>query len=930
MGARFGKWLARPTTLHFLRQLIGLEHAALRTKRHHWNALPRRHTRCYSAALAVTATHTPKSASKERDSRTNAAAAAASIERYHEQRQRVAQELGLRMPPRSNEEREYHGSIPTPSSTRYSDLLYSEARVRDFSAARNLLIDEPVNHANLEAWCRILEYRQRIDGLAGVLDVWDGMQKRGIDLPVDGNVADALWTTFLHAAIVQVPEDPHRRLLSELFAHAVDLKVSGKGHYRAFHNILVGRFLRVVPGGARKRSRFIHPDAEYLWHQHSCEKGLCEPQSLPFLVMDCLKSPRPSAAFRRWQKLYFHDQEYYGSEKNAMYDLCMPLVLLHADNPEIVIKWHQFFVSHNDIPSPDLASNRSVKYLQTADLPVKVGDHPRRSTLIELTSILTEERGDGRPSTSPFLSRAAMSGLVGDVHGIKPKAISDKFCARMFATQAFSLETSIRGLALLGTESLGPVALRELAIRANTLETLKAKLADVREAGIIIATSTYAHILETLIATSAVDLFKALLASDQHPENYDDQPTQETLLANFLQAEDWPSAHLTLIGISQNDHAKAARAWNRLLQHYMKLNDYKETVRIFDHLCSEQMLVTSRSLNFMMSDLLPVRAPSKKPNMATNGPAVGFAPLNFVVNAHMYAASLGQVLMADRWIELLKRYGMTGNIIGVERLASWLATRYPKQAKRTTYFRNGMIPNFEDDKTRLAMIFNPTMLRAMVIWGFRYEGVRDKLRPPTASSSILIDETPPWTRGIVLLSRLKEMGVQVKTADVRRAVRGILWTIFGPAVSKRRINLRLLGLNELTIMQYVKDANEAWDEPLFEIPSGQDDLGAEPRLLRAVFGSKRLADQKSGTWVDVDAWTAAIEDGMWEEPLPNFPDRRDSWSRSPFRIKDDFDTRHHRQVVNRKQSPSIERSSEDRFATGRQKSTCKPDPTLSY
>jgi hypothetical protein len=288
------------------------------------------------------------------------------------------------------------------------------------------------------------------------------------------------------------------------------------------------------------------------------------------------------------------------------------------------------------------------------------------------------------------------------------------------------------------------------------------------------------------------------------------------------------------------------------------------------------------------------------------------------------------VLMADRWIELLKRYGMTGNIIGVERLASWLATRYPKQAKRTIYFRNGMIPNFEDDKTRLAMIFNPTMLRAMVIWGFRYEGVRDKLRPPTASSSILIDETPPWTRGIVLLSRLKEMGVQVKTADVRRAVRGILWTIFGPAVSKRRINLRLLGLNELTIMQYVKDANEAWDEPLFEIPSGQDDLGAEPRLLRAVFGSKRLADQKSGTWVDVDAWTAAIEDGMWEEPLPNFPDRRDSWSRSPFRIKDDFDTRHHRQTVNRKQSPSIERSSEDKFATGRQKSTCKPDPTLSY
>jgi hypothetical protein len=145
--------------------------------------------------------------------------------------------------------------------------------------------------------------------------------------------------------------------------------------------------------------------------------------------------------------------------------------------------------------------------------------------------------------------------------------------------------------------------------------------------------------------------------------------------------------------------------------------------------------------------------------------------------------------------------------------------------------------------------------------------------------------------------RCLKLGLDVQTKDVRRAVTGILWTLFGPGVSKRRINLSLIQSNQLTIMDYVKDANNAWDEPLFEIPVGPDGLTTEAQVLRVVFGEQRLASQVNGDWVDVVAWAAAKDEGSWYEAPPNLQDRHQAWSQSAFRFKDNFDTRRQRQVA---------------------------------
>jgi hypothetical protein len=898
MGARFDKWLARPSTLHFLRRLVGPEHATIPTKLQRWTTTARTNVKCYGTA--TTTQWVPPT--QALDEKTYAAAAAAALETFLEQRARVAKELSLHT---SREEDDAAlSTVETcglqPSSTSYSDLLYSETRVRTVSQSRDLLIDKPENYGNLEAWCRILQHRERIDGLHGVVDVWTGMRDRGIDLPVDGNLADTFWTTLVHAAVRRKIRESHKKLLEEVIRHAEHLRASGFGHYRRLHTVLVGRFLRFPPYIPKRGDHLPNQEHEYKWHKRLCDAGFCDARSLADLTMDVVKSSSPNTAFARWRRMY------HESESRDLYDSCMPTVLSHAaGNAHLIASWHMLFVSSGDMPGPELSSTRAVQYLSNTLQPGGDGEVPVNNVvdLEELKKITKADWDATVHSTSPWLSRASMNGLVGDVHGIKPKAISDQFCARMFATNTFSLETIIRGLSLLGTEAIGPMALRELAIRAASPEVLKEKLADIRDAGMLISPSVYAHILNKVVANSQHELFKTLLDSDQHPESYEDQHTQEILLGNFLQAEQWSLAYLTLIGLSQRGNSRSHRAWNRLLQHYIKAQHHHEIVRVYNFMFSERLAISSRTLNFLGKYLLPSRSPSKRPMVASNSPMGHYKSLNLVANAHIYAASTGSYVSPERWIELLKRFGMSGDMVGIGRLAPWLAQHYAGEA---TIDDRGRYRIYRRTDAMRSKVLNPIMLRAFVIWGFRSAGMRDKLRLWTRDPGISFDGKPhtePWARGLSLLVQLKELGVKVETENVRRAMVEVLWPLFGPGCSKKRGNWAIMQRSQLTLAHYVEHANMVWGEPIFDVLPERlrDEYANEDALLIiTVFGRQRLADQKTGTWVDVEAWATAREEGVWQEPTTAFAGRNRDWRRSEVKFADSLGSRRKRQLVNRR------------------------------
>ena len=301
----------------------------------------------------------------------------------------------------------------------------------------------------------------------------------------------------------------------------------------------------------------------------------------------------------------------------------------------------------------------------------------------------------------------------------------------------------------------------------------------------------------------------------------------------------------------------------------------------------------------MLKYLLPARAVSKNPMLSQTPRVAGFDADNFVANAHMYATLHDQPLTPDRWVEILKRYGMTGRLTGLERLVHWLMRRHPSQEEEDEY--SGKLRGVRHDTSTRDKILNPVMLRAIIVWEFRYAGMRNVLVPSMAPLQTVSDFS--WTRGITLLLQLKQMGLRVRTKDVRRAVTGILWTLFGPGVSKKRINLHLIRRNRLTIMDYVEAANNAWDKPLFNVPQNPDGIATEAQVLHAVFGTYRLASQEYGDWVDVDAWATAIEEGSWPLAPPDLPSRHRAWKQSSFRFVDNFSSRSKRQAASRKMEP---------------------------
>jgi len=124
-------------------------------------------------------------------------------------------------------------------------------------------------------------------------------------------------------------------------------------------------------------------------------------------------------------------------------------------------RWNRILIKHDDKPS---------KAWKTWPIPKHLGKNPDvvGTQLIAADSIFSDNPIPSGATTSalPF-DRADMSVALGKHLGMGPKEMSDEFCARIFATKAFSLDTIIKGLSLISTTRIGPLAFREMAIRAG-------------------------------------------------------------------------------------------------------------------------------------------------------------------------------------------------------------------------------------------------------------------------------------------------------------------------------------------------------------------------------------------------------------------------------------------------------------------------------
>ncbi|TKA22797.1 hypothetical protein B0A50_07899 [Salinomyces thailandicus] len=767
----------------------------------------------------------------------------------------------------------------------YEALRY-QADVNCPEKLSHLLVDEDDQKTNMRLWIEILQFRQRLDGLAGVAGVWRGLRRRQIDLPTDGEEADILWQAFIRAFILGRTNLEAKDPVPDLFIYAKSLRRRTGRCYAHLYRYTVGPLFR------------SRPSLAHTWHLWFTKSDMLPPNPLESIAGDVVTTEYSWLAHKRFKALH------RASNESNLYDTFV-IRALEAKSMTWALSVHRYLIRHGDAPSQAIFERPDVQKLFEIDgnksLPMK--HHSRPPPLV---SAAASHSFDNGPNHSP-ITRESLSTLMGQVHGIKPKEISDNFVAKMFATYAFPLNLVINGLGFFSVDKLGPVAVREMAIKAASSVEFGNSLARLRSMDIAVVDTVYTRLLQKLSAEGQSDLFHALMASDQHPEAYDDVATQEALLVEFLESGDWQQTHLTLIALELSGSGSKAAAWNRVAQQYLRLREHLLAAHTIQNMQYNKLPLSQRTMAFLHRYLLPARRRRHRPVERQRRDRPPFNALDFVTNAAMYAsditrrkhgsvdiglATAGQV-SPRLWRELLKRYGMAHRWPELERLVHWLVERFTEPRYRISGVHTTDGSGYSARKRRRAMrrrtytvaarktlqqgsplplLFDQQMQQAIVAWGIRSAAVRNSLTLKPRKE----DAGYKWWQGLLLLSRLREVGVKVDLEDVRRAFWLRMIIFFGPGISRLGLNVMTRRVNQLSLEHYINTANAVWDsgrddgkrEKLVSInPELLDESNASPirhaQLLVEFFGPYAHTgfDKEQGVheYVDVKSWAGIVD-----------------------------------------------------------------------
>lgn len=581
------------------------------------------------------------------------------------------------------------------------DELNFQSDVAELNPDARRLVDEPEKKCDFSYWGELLEFRQRIYGAQGVREVWRGIQAREIDLPTSGRNADALWGTFLR----------HKDMFEDILVYATSLRRRTGRTYEHLYENIVGHYLSTN-----------NPRSAHIWHRRLKDDFIAPDGALSRLAPKAARSMSSLDVFRRI---------YLDSKDRHVYDSLVS-ALCEQGQYDAAMQWHSFLIKNRDYPSKASASKPMMRHFVAYGNRLSLGhvaDITKGIATDEAVTSKTPIFQGGKMVGDDRFSREMMNRLLGRTHAVEPKVLDDKFCARLFATRAFTIDIVISGLGMLGVEEIGPLALRELAVRAETPEGTLQKLEQLKASGISIRQSVFSSAVVKFAAEDRTQLLDSVLSTDQHPDVFEDQELQKTLLSSYIKAQDWPNVHLTL-GILTVLHSEPFKeSWNLLLRNHSQHSDHATLIQVLEDMRMSRIRITSQSFTSLYQHRLRPRRPGQRP--ATQGRAGD--DLLLITNVWRSALESGRSLHPLRWREILKRFGMTGRFEELSRLTHWMITWYSTRGSGTT--KALPVPEIEygapslrsnlatynplSRRTQaLDKIFTIGLLNAMVAWGF--------------------------------------------------------------------------------------------------------------------------------------------------------------------------------------------------------------------
>lgn len=674
-----------------------------------------------------------------------------------------------------------------------SDLEASGPQVR-------LLIHEEQHSRDWKLWLELILFRKRHHGSQGTQALYKEVFRRGVPMPCNGNDAKHLWGMLILAGAQD------SKFWPQIISYAIEIKqTTGKAWPKTYYSIV-------------NQTMKTDPTLAYKFHIRLKEH-------FPPSLSDYWKLFERSTV---WDSVDGFERLYRDFPLPGMYALVIA-ELCRLQRYRDAIKWHYLLIAHKDMPQSFNDFQPLLAYLvltgEAGQIENLIRDMKETLGLVPSVPSLAETL-----VKRPVFNRESFNRHLGKVHGVTPKHLSDNFCARVFATRLFSMETIISGLQMMAVESIGPLSMRELALRdeCNTSDVCR-HLDRLKEAGASPDESTYSSLFQKLALNGQRSLLTSLVESDLHPDTLDDCDLQERLLAQYYDNDDQLQVERTLATVTLRCRGEALERWrwNYMLRSHITLRRTEAVMSMLEIMKQKDIPITTRTSRHMRVTWLSKRNVGRA--------AESTRELSIIINASRSTLLSGRDVPLMAWREFMRRLGMAGRLEEFKNLALWLVDHYtiypaPKSLLEQALTSQGQ-PSHHSDSERpqyfLNDIFTTAAQQAIVAWGFQQEVKLPEVKQKYADPIKYYPKSLLWMWGLVLLKELQARGVPIDQRAVARTCLHRLRQLFGSEISNRRINRRSRWLSLRTrphrqsaLKIYIRDMKSIWGQDLFKRDPG--------------------------------------------------------------------------------------------------------------
>lgn len=699
-----------------------------------------------------------------------------------------------------------HQSTPAPDWRRYLKTFQQYQSQSDLIQQHGnglRLLDRPAFYNDFDLWLELILFRRRQHNLSHVKALYDDIIAKDLLLPTIGDTAHGLWKNFLYVGWET------STTWKDVIPYARQLQKRTGCSWQPLYTRMLRHSLKLSPEAGALCHNFLRSDFQ--------------PSSAD--MKDIFRKAVSSD-----QTLKVFKSMYLDFPIRDLYSTVIPQ-LCKEGNYKRALQWHNMMVMRKDIP-PDatiseplfrhLKRCRKTDELNLMNKSVAKGDMPFMTSSSQ------------SPASKPVSISEHFNRQLGVVHGIAPKILSDEFCARLFATPAFPINTLVKAIHMLGVDTLGPTSLRELLIRefasrkhSSNSRPISQCLDQLREAGISIDDSTFCTVVRNLAVQGEEELLEEVVNCDMHPDAFEDRRLQETLLAEYYLRGDYQQVRRTLaiLAAKCNSQNLQRTLMNLILRSAARRTDLTEIYQYLELMQEKMVPVSAQSVRALRNQMLSPRAFAKPP--------ASVAELPSVIAIYQGILRAGGNVPIIEWREILRRLGMKGLLTDLERLSHWLTEWYSNpsfRASESSSFTKHSGPTFEELPIEhlghpLRTVFPKNAHQAFVAWGFQRSGELHD------NSKTIKDPDFTWRWGLELLRDLKQRGAPIMREALARACRLRFTALIGDGRSERSINKPAREFSVDEIMDMALEIEKLWGSPIFMNYPNKFPPGDSRRLL---------------------------------------------------------------------------------------------------